>query len=184
LIPGERSVQPKTGAKPPVTISLAPPRDADPRPTGYANNDSDEDAADLETLPPDDEKSPKNPVVRFFRDVYVGSPYDSRRRQQARYVVRNITGISVAIGLIFTLLWYLAPNKFISYKGDKVPVSYMEQSRLLSPDDMLQDIYPRDSNIDSPYLDDGTGTPDEYNKRIPLPLPKDIRGSTFNTQNI
>lgn len=149
------------------------------RPTGYANDDDDEDEDDmvsrraLESLPEETSASSSNSVVQFLRDVYIGSPYDSRRKQQARYVVRNVTGISLAIGVVFTLLWYLAPNKFISYRGDLDATQTYQTQKFVVPEDLLRE---DDENIRSrggggDYLDRETGVPDESIKRYPLAPP-------------
>lgn len=87
----------------------------DAQPTGYDTPD-DEPADDW--LPSDLAPSNDPMIVKIFKDLYIGSPYDSSSRQQARYVIKNITGIVVAIGLIFTFIWYAFPGKFISYQGD------------------------------------------------------------------
>ena len=56
--------------------------------------------------------------IKFLKDTYIGTEFDSPRRKEARYVIRNITGISLTIGIIFTIIWYTFPGKFISYRGD------------------------------------------------------------------
>ena len=101
------------------------------RPTGYGIPDEDDneaemikqmadDMADGSYIPDGAPQSVGDEVVKFLKDTYVGSPYDSRKKQQARYVIRNITGISVAIGVVFTVIWYAFPGKFI-YKADNRP---------------------------------------------------------------
>ena len=84
----------------------------DDRPTGYSSDETDDDENWVPSIADD---SP--PFIRFLKDVYIGSEYDSKSKKQARYVIRNITGISVAIGVIFTLIWYAFPDRFISYRG-------------------------------------------------------------------
>mmetsp|Transcript_11182 Transcript_11182/g.24424 ORF Transcript_11182/g.24424 Transcript_11182/m.24424 type:complete len:190 (-) Transcript_11182:940-1509(-) len=81
--------------------------DEDPeRPTGYNTPDVDE----YDTLPPEgyeyESAEKDNQAMRFLKEVYIGSPYDSRKKKQARYVIKNITGISIAIGVVFTAVWY------------------------------------------------------------------------------
>lgn len=83
--------------------------DDDARPTGYAN-DQDDDPAWVPIR-----NSDENVFVQFLKEVYIGSPYDSDKKKQARYVIRNITGISLAIGLIFTGIWYAFPGKTIVF---------------------------------------------------------------------
>jgi hypothetical protein len=58
-----------------------------------------------------------NGVAGFLRDVYIGAGTDSTEKKQARFIVRSITVISVAIGIVFTSIWYLFPGQFISYRG-------------------------------------------------------------------
>lgn len=102
--------------------------------TGY-NNDDDDDPNWVPSVQEDVETS--SPVFKFLKDVYIGTEYDSKQKKQARYAVRNITGISIAIGLVFTAIWYAFPGKFISYKGEgyisKSPVStkYSDPNELL-----------------------------------------------------
>ena len=66
-----------------------------------------------------------------------GSEYDSDAKKDARYVVRNITGFSVAIGIIFTLVWYAFPGRFISYKGSSSSASSSDLIEYVSPDELL-----------------------------------------------
>jgi hypothetical protein len=52
-------------------------------------------------------------------------------------VVKNITGFSVAIGIIFAIIWYAFPGKFVSYKGDysdklQGSVQYLTPDELMS----------------------------------------------------
>jgi hypothetical protein len=43
---------------------------------------------------------------RWFKTTFVGDKYDSRKKKQARYVIKNIAFISIGIGVIFTATWY------------------------------------------------------------------------------
>ena len=72
--------------------------------------------------------------VKFLKETYIGNEYDSPRRKQARYVIRNITGISIAIGIIFTIIWYTFPGKFISYHGDTNFQSRYQTDEILQND--------------------------------------------------
>jgi hypothetical protein len=77
-------------------------------------------------------------ILQFLKDVYIGSPNDSRRRQQARSVIRSISLLSVSMGIIFTAVYYLAPGKFVSYRGDREIVA---TPMIISPDGL-----PRNNN--------------------------------------
>jgi hypothetical protein len=57
-------------------------------------------------------------AIKVLKEIYIGTPFDSRNRKQARYIVRSITLISFGIGILFTAIWYLSPVKFISFKGE------------------------------------------------------------------
>jgi hypothetical protein len=65
----------------------------------------------------------------------------SAARKEARSVIRNITGISVAIGIIFTAVWYAFPGQFISYRGDSEAVAAATSKRYaaayIDPDELL-----------------------------------------------
>lgn len=158
-------------------LKLQRPEDPDnARPTGYDNDELDDPVPDA----PED--IPANSVVRFLKDVYIGSPYDSRRRQQARYVVRNITGISLIIGVVFTLLWYMAPGKFISYKGSQDPATSSAVSRqFVNPEDLLRE---SDADIGSDFLDDRAGLADNEIRRFAIPKAGGDSPPNFHTQNI
>eukprot|EP01035_Chromulina_nebulosa_P017279 gene17279-22813_t len=104
------------------------------RPTGYNNRDDDDD--DNAYRPIIDEND--STIVKIFKDVYVDSPYDSARRRDAKSVFRNITGISLGIGLIFTVVWYAFPGQFISYRGDR-DFSVKYRPSIDIPDNILSD---------------------------------------------
>lgn len=94
----------------------------DPRPTGY-NTPDDGDEVD-ENLIIESNNNGNNSIdegiVKLFKDIYIGSPYDSRNKKQARYVITNITIISLLIGIVFTAVWYIFPGKYNIYKIDIV----------------------------------------------------------------
>ena len=95
--------------------------------------------------------------VRFLKDVYIGEEDDNPRRKQARYVLRSITFLSFAIGIAFTALWYIAPGKFISYRGDRDFSEKYSSEYWVSNVDMLgnndsseRDISIMDGELNSP----------------------------------
>lgn len=106
------------------------------RPTGYDAYDPDDEPNYPPSFIDDSTESPKNPLTQIFEEIYVGSPYDSRNKKQARFVVRSITALSFIIGLVFTFIWYAFPGKFISYRENKdfterYPKVYMDPDNLL-----------------------------------------------------
>eukprot|EP01031_Cornospumella_fuschlensis_P025393 gene25393-30662_t len=150
--------------------------DDDARPTGYNNDSDDEEERELplllslvdtsnEGITNTTSNSTDNAVFQFVQNVYIGSPTDPPRRQQARFVVRSITLISFVFGLAFTALWYLAPGKFVSYKGDEnIPTSPRSRLDFIDPNRLL--------NIPSgtsEYFDDAEGLPEKERSRVPYP---------------
>lgn len=132
------------------------------RPTGYANNDDDDD----ENWVPSADRDPnESEIAKFLKDIYVGTIYDSRQKKQARYVVRNITFISIAIGIVFTFIWYAFPGKFISYKGTTDFSQRYQQSIITDTDSLLNDEFDRSDG--SQYFDDAEGMPDQIQTRFP-----------------
>jgi hypothetical protein len=118
------------------------------RPTGYDNDIYDPDDEPL--TPPSNEIQSinKNEIVKFLEDTYIGSPYDSRNRKQARFVVRSITFLSVLIGLVFTFVWYAFPGKFISIRADADLTSrYQTTYKYIDPDKLLMDDYSSSSTV-------------------------------------
>ena len=113
-----------------------------------------------------------NPIVRFFKSVLIDSPYDSRRKKQAKYVVRNITGFSVAIGIIFTGIFYAFPGKFISYRGD-TDFTVRYQQSYIDPTNLLNEQFPNSDG--SIYFDDAIGLPiKDPNERVPYEKPNQV----------
>ena len=111
-----------------VNASLIPPmlreETATTRPASYdrlpvlADDPDDLDSARLEeSLAKDGGNSDSGWLQRLLKDAYVGSPYDSSNKKQARFVVRSITALSALIGVVFTLVWYAFPGKFISVRS-------------------------------------------------------------------
>ena len=133
-----------------------------------SKENKDEDDNWLPSRPEDEE----NVFMKFLLNVLIDSPYDSRRKQQAKYVVRNITGFSVAIGIIFTIVWYAFPGKFISYRGDTDFTARYQQS-YVDPSNLLNEQF---SNSGGVYFDDAQGLPiKDPNTRVPYEKPFEVR---------
>ena len=115
--------------------------DADPdnaRPTGYSNEEDDDDDDFVPQLI--DEGTPE--FLRFLKNAYIDSPYDNKKKLQAKSVVRSITLISFGIGVIFTAVWYAFPGKFVSVRAPTAldSTAYQlpsNQRSVYSPDDLL-----------------------------------------------
>lgn len=152
----------------------------DAMPTGYSNDSDDEDQLPLMLSLVDRNdigggsnstaNSTNNDILQFVQNVYIGSPTDPPRRQQARFVVRSITLISFVFGLAFTALWYLAPGKFVSLRGSDEAVS-TSRSRTV-------DFYDSNSLLNIPtgtseYMDDAEGLPEKERTRVPYPKTDD-----------
>lgn len=141
------------------------------RPTGYDTPDDDDDDQDENIIPAFgliDEND--NAVTKFLKNVYIGSPYDSRKKKQARYVVRNITAISVVIGIIFTGIWFVFPGKFISIRRD-TDFTQRYQSTYIDPADLLSREFDANAGV---YFDDGEGVPIKEEMRFAPPPPKQL----------
>lgn len=122
------------------TFIIAPPME--PVPTSFTQFDEDNAMdGDSEEYP---DNSQDNDVVRFLKESFIPNKYDGKRKRQAKYVARNIVGISLAIGIIFTAIWYAFPGKFISYGGDPNFTGYGGPGQLyeqpqLQPENLLSD---------------------------------------------
>ena len=134
------------------------------RPTGYGIPDENDNEEDMRKQMEEDMASGKyvpdesvpdgymDEFVRFLRDTYIGSPYDSKKKQQARYVIRNITGISVGIGIVFTAIWYLSPTPFITTaKGRDYQAVYRDTEYYRAPNGLMND----DLKSSNDYIDEG-----------------------------
>lgn len=68
----------------------------------------------------------KNPSVRPDLNTSpgeVGLKNEERDRRQAIFTIRSISLISIMCGVIFTVIWYLFPGQFVSFRGDiHVPI--------------------------------------------------------------
>ena len=115
------------------------PSPVEPTPQSALVTD-DEDNYPDDWVPSNDE----NAVMKFLNDCFIPNEYDGKTKRQAKYVARNITGISFIIGVVFTVVWYAFPGKFISYKGDMDFTGYGGQGTAyqppgLQPQDLLSD---------------------------------------------
>ena len=121
------------------------------RPTGYGIPDENDNEAEMMKQMEDDMAAGKyvpdappdgvkDEFVRFLKDTYVGNPYDSRKKQQARYVIRSITGISVLFGIVFTGIWFAFPGKFISTAKDRdYTARYADTEFFRTPSGLMDD---------------------------------------------
>lgn len=154
------------------------------RPTGYGRPDLDDNEDEMRRKMLDDNWVPEDPSLqspleKWFKDTYIGSPYDSRKKQQARYVIKNITVICFSIGFIFTAVWFAFPNKFISVRGDR-DFSQRYQSSFVEPEGLLSDEWGRSQAPagGGGLFDDAEGLPikPQYtDQRIPLEQGKGLR---------
>lgn len=135
------------------------------RPTGYDTPDDDEDDEIIGDFPANysvDGDGENDLFIKFLKDTYLDNPYDTRKKRQARTVIRNITGLSIAIGIVFTAVWYLFPGKFISIRGDtnfqdRYQNYYVDPDNLLKSDsDNYNYYYDDNSNSNTESLDKGT----------------------------
>ena len=167
----------------------------DLRPSGYDNDDYDPN--DEPNYPPSfiDGKDPdisvsqepSNALLQFLQDTVIESPYDSNNKKQAKFVVRSITALSFAIGLVFTVVWYAFPGKFISYREGKdftarYPAVYMDPDQLLSNDSAGMTLFddpavkmPSNSDENSKSINKGENTNNDeltINREIQRFLPE------------
>ena len=132
------------------------------RPTGYGIPDENDNEEEMKRQMEEDIESGKyqeptwenrDDFKRWIKDTYVGSPYDSRKKKQARSVVRNITGISIGIGIIFTAIWFAFPGKFINVRGSD-PELYQQrydETVYTAPDELMRDSFDeRDNGLSAP----------------------------------
>jgi hypothetical protein len=136
------------------------------RPTGY--DTFDENDVDDPRRWEEEEDPNQSLIMKFLKDVYIGSPYDNKNKQEARIVVRSVTVISIAIGIIFTGIWYAFPGKFISYRGDtdftaRYSVSYTD------PDELLKQDFNR---AQGEFFDEASPPEVEQSRFAPTPKPK------------
>jgi hypothetical protein len=66
------------------------------RPTGYINQDEDDD----DWVPSQDSEG----VQKFLKDYFFDQEFDSMKRKDAKSVIRNVTLISGILGTIYTIL--------------------------------------------------------------------------------
>ena len=141
------------------------------QPTGYGSDDDDD-------LPQEDQYP--SAVPRLLRDLYLPSPFDSNSRRQAKLLARNITFFSLAIGVIFTALWYLSPVKFVSL-NDR-PASTQPVSL---PEGLIERGTEGTQRSLGNLLDDGIGIPNDNLQRIPYQDSQQSKTSgVFQAQDI
>lgn len=108
----------------------------------------------------------------FLVDLYVDKPGDGRKRRQARFVVRSITTISVLIGVTFSLICYLAPGKFVTFRGSGA--SPVEDNRFFFDDTVDGSSPSTIPQLELPLkpiegrLEGGKELPSPINPRVPL----------------
>lgn len=119
------------------------------RPTGYDN--AEEDPNDLDQTPTQEQldqyeeqfsqiRKSRNPIIQVLFNAYVGTPYDSKNKREARFVTRSITLISFLIGVVFTGVFYAFPSKFLSIRGNTdFTARYTSEQQRYDPDQLLQD---------------------------------------------
>ena len=155
------------------------------RPTGYGRPDLDDNEEEMRQKMLEDgylqpAAEDEGPFQRWFRDTYIDSPYDSRKKKQARYVIRNITGISFAIGFVFAAIWVAFPGKFISVRGsdaDRFTERYA--SDFVAPEGLLSDEWSKSKvsgDQQGRFFDDAVGLPVQEQTRFPYDAPSDGGG--------
>ena len=133
------------------------------RPTGYDNKDEDDD----DNWVPSTDASP---VSRFLADFVFDSPYDSPQRRDAKFVVKSVTFLSFAIGVIFTVTFYAFPGKFISYQANtdfaaRYSNTYTDPNNLLGGDNGT----PPSGSSYGEFFDDAVGLPVREETRFAIP---------------
>lgn len=93
-------------------------------------------------------------------------------------MIRNITGISVAIGVIFTAIWFAFPGQFISFRGDDENAAAISSKRYaatyIDPDELLN------AEISSPdweYFEEFSSTADGKTKEESSPIVRESESS-------
>ena len=137
------------------------------RPTGYGNVDEDDD----DWVPSSDSEG----VEKFLKDYFFNSPYDSPKRRDAKFVIRNVTLISGVLGTIFTILFYAFPGRFISYRGtadfsQRYSSDFVDKdpSELLN-DKVNEDLIRTVEIGGETFYDDGVGLPPPDDSRVAYP---------------
>jgi len=135
------------------------------KPTGYDDDDDGDDKTDFVPLRID-EKSLDAAATKLFQDLYVPSPYDSKKKKDAKFVIRNITAISVGIGILFAAIWVLFPGQFISYRGDHISTVAASNQLLKEEGDTNPTIYFDEPEIGSPPIQQQTRFPFEKKEKL------------------
>ena len=152
------------------------------RPTGYGNTDDDDD----DWVPSADSEG----VEKFLKDYFFNSPYDSPKRKDAKFVIRNVTLISGVLGTVFTILFYAFPGKFISYRGT-ADFSKRYSSDIITKDssELLNDQVNEDliRNVEvggQKFFDDAVGLPLPDDSRVPYPMKPSEARAPGRTENL
>jgi hypothetical protein len=152
------------------------------RPTGYGNVDED----DNDWVPSSDSEG----VEKFLKDYFFNSPYDSSKRRDAKFVIRNVTLISGILGTIFTILFYAFPGKFISYRGTaNFSQRYSTEITDKDPSELLNDKVNNDLTRSveigqETFYDDGIGMPGPDDSRVAYPKKDSDRYAPGRTENL
>ena len=152
------------------------------RPTGYGNVDEDDD----DWVPSQDSEG----VEKFLKDYFFNSPYDSPKRKDAKFVIRNVTLISGILGTVFTILFYAFPGKFISYRGT-ADFSQRYSSDFIDkdPGELLNDKVNEDlvRSVEiggESYFDDAVGLPPRDDSRVAYPVKPSEARAPGRTENL
>lgn len=152
------------------------------RPTGYGNVDEDDD----DWVPSADSEG----VEKFLKDYFFNSPYDSPKRKDAKFVIRNVTLISGVLGTVFTILFYAFPGKFISYRGTAdFSKRYSSDFIVKDPSELLNDQVNEDliRNVEiggERFFDDAVGLPLPDNSRVAYPMKPSEARAPGRTENL
>lgn len=152
------------------------------RPTGYGNVDEDDD----DWVP----STESDGVEKFLKDYFFNSPYDSPKRKDAKFVIRNVTFISGALGTIFTILFYAFPGRFISYRGtadfsQRYAADFVNKDPSELLNDQVNDALTKSVEIGGEsFYDDGVGLPEPDNSRVPYPKKASDARAPGRTENL
>lgn len=92
---------------------------------------------DLDWIPKRQDETPE--ILKPLKEAFTDNPYDSRKQRQAKSTIRNIFAFSGVISVIFIVLWYAFPGKFISYRGDRGPMNPALTQQYIDPEEVLRE---------------------------------------------